>query len=116
MTECIFCSVVQKQAPAKIVFESEEIIAFHDIHKDAPQHVLIVPKKHIESLNTTEIADTNILGLMLQTVKEVTRQLAIDKSGYRCIINTNDDAGQIVKHLHLHVLGGKPLGRMIKKG
>ncbi len=115
MSDCIFCAIASKKSPANIEIETDNVIAFHDLHKDAPVHILVVPKKHFESLNDIKDSDGLIIGELFLVAKQVAEKLNIAKSGYRCIINTNQDAGQVVKHIHLHLLGGKPLGPLVQK-
>jgi len=104
MSECIFCKIVKKQVPSDIVYEDEDIIAFKDINPGAPVHILIVPKVHISSLN--ELADTELAGKMILAAKKVAKMYNIDKSGYKLIVNTGEGAGQLVRHIHMHLLGG----------
>lgn len=105
MNDCIFCKIVKREVPAKIVHETDEIIAFDDIYPKTPVHTVIVPKKHTEKYDV-------FLGKFAQTVAKIKN---VDKSGYRLIINQGPDAGQEVAHLHMHLLGGKPLGQIITK-
>ena len=104
---CIFCQIIKKELPAQIVFENEEIMAFKDIHPKAKTHLLIIPKEHISSLNETK--DEKILGNLLWQVKNLAEKLSLDKAGYKIIINTGAGAGQVVFHLHLHLLSGEEL-------
>jgi len=106
----IFTKIINKEIPAKIVHEDEVCIAFHDINPQAPIHVVIAPKKEIRSLADIEKGDEKILGHLLTAASTVAQKLEIDKSGYRVVINTNDDGGQTVFHIHLHLLGGRALG------
>lgn len=104
--ECIFCKIANNQIPSKLILETEEIVAFHDLSPQAPVHVLVIPKKHYSSLNETD--DIQILGKLLEGAREVAKKLDIDK-GYRVVINTGKTAGQTVFHIHLHVLGGRSM-------
>jgi len=115
MKNCLFCSIVNQEIESTTVLETENTLAFHDIHKDAPVHVLVIPKKHISSLNDLKDKDQALMGELLMTAQKVAGIMNISQDGYRCIINTNNNGGQVIKHIHLHVLGGKPLGRMIQK-
>jgi len=105
--ECIFCQIVKKEIPAQIVYEDDEILAFKDIHPKAKVHLLIIPKKHFSNLN--EVEDEKILGKILFQAKVLAKKFEIDKTGYKIIINNGKDAGQLVFHLHLHLLGGEDL-------
>ena len=104
---CLFCQIAAKEIPAKIVYEDEHCLAFRDIKPQAPQHILIIPKKHITSLNGATTKDCDILGKMLLLLARLARENNIAKNGYRVVINTNRDAGQEVAHLHFHLLGGR---------
>jgi len=105
----IFTKIIKREIPAKIIFEDDACIAFHDIAPQAPVHVVITPKKEIRSLADIAQGDEKILGHLLVTASQIAQKLNIDKSGYRVIINTNDDGGQTVFHIHLHLLGGRAL-------
>lgn len=105
--ECIFCRIIARQAPARIVYQDELVTAFHDIHPVAPTHILIVPNRHIASVNQVEADDEIVLGKLFATARILAEQEAIDQSGYRLIVNTGADAGQAVFHLHLHLIGGQ---------
>ena len=113
--KCLFCQIVAGEIPSEKVYETDTVLAFHDIHKDAPTHVLVIPKKHLANLAVTTPADQTIMGDLLLAAAEVARKEGVEQSGYRVITNTNKHAGQIIPHLHLHVLGGAPLGRMISQ-
>ena len=114
MSDCLFCRIVAGEIPSQKVFEDDEILAFKDIRPLAPMHVLIVPKRHIESLDTTTEADAGLLGRMLTKAGPLARELGAE-SGFRTIINTGRVGGQEVYHLHLHIIGGgSPLPAMIK--
>lgn len=104
--DCIFCKIVKKESPAKIEYEDKEIIVFWDIKPSAPVHLLVIPKKHISSLNEASEEDVLLLGKLLKVAKEMANKKNIAKSGYKVIINTGAWAGQIVPHLHLHLMGG----------
>jgi histidine triad (HIT) family protein len=111
----VFTRIIQGEIPAKIVFQDERVIAFHDIHPQAPVHILIVPVKEIPTVDDITPADEAMLGHMLVTAQKVARELGIGGSGYRLIINCKHDGGQEVYHLHMHLLGGKSLGPMLGK-
>ena len=101
---CIFCKIANKEIKTKIIFETEDLVAFQDVNPQAPVHALIIPKKHYESLN--EIDDTELIGKLVIAGREVAHKLEIGK-GYRLVLNTGKEAGQAVLHIHFHVLGGR---------
>ena len=105
--DCLFCRIAARELPARIVFESERIVAFEDIHPQAPAHVQLIPRKHIAS--TLEIAaeDQSLIGEMVRVAAELARTLGFADEGYRLVFNTGGAAGQTVYHLHLHLLGGR---------
>lgn len=105
---CIFCKIINKEAPADIVYEDEKIIAFKSIEPKCPVHILIVPKKHIVSINEISEEDRELIGEMLLIAKKIAGEKQIS-SGYRLIFNVGKDSGQTVDHLHLHLLGGNLL-------
>lgn len=107
MTDCLFCKIVKGDIPADIVGESDHCIAFRDIAPQAPVHVLVVPKRHYRSMN--EMPDGSVLGAMAMLGRQVAKELGIAESGYRSVINTGDNGGQTVHHIHLHILGGRKL-------
>ena len=107
MDQCIFCRIVERSLPARIVFEDEEIVAFEDTHPQAPIHTLIVPRKHMESLNDAAPDDARLLGRLLIVAAQLAREKGLDARGYRTVINNGSWAGQSVFHLHLHLLGGR---------
>ena len=105
--DTIFGKIIRKEIPAKIVYETEQVIAFHDVSPRAPTHILVVPKKHLRDLSAAAPEDKDILGELLLAAKHVAKLQGIDTSGYRVVINTGASAGQSVFHLHVHVLGGR---------
>jgi histidine triad (HIT) family protein len=105
-TDCIFCQIVSGRKPADFVYRDEVLIAFHDIHPAAPVHVLIVPRKHIRSVNDLTEEDRQIVGEMIFKSKDIAGAVGIDKSGYKLVFNTERGAGQVIFHLHLHLIGG----------
>ncbi len=114
MSDCIFCRIAAGEIPAQKVYEDDEILAFRDIRPIQPIHVLIIPKRHIESLDKTTDADADVLGRMLVKAGPLARELGA-ADGFRTIINTGRVGGQEVYHLHLHIIGGgAPLPTMIK--
>ena len=110
MSECIFCKIVNGDVPCEKIYEDEDIFAFKDINPSAPIHVLFIPKKHFASLNDMNESEVGLLGKLLLSIKNVAKDLGVNDSGYRTIINTNKDSGQMVFHVHAHLLGGKKLG------
>ncbi len=106
---CIFCKIVSGEIPADVVYEDEKYMAFKDINPKAPIHILIIPKEHIEKLADIDDASRNVIGDMAIVANKVAKQLGIDKTGYRIVINNGPDAGQEVYHIHMHLLGGKKL-------
>ena len=110
MTKTIFEKIILREIPANIHYEDEDLIVIDDINPTAPIHLLIIPKKKIETLNNLAHEDTNLVGKMIQIAKDMALKLGIDKSGYRAIFNCNNDGGQTVYHIHLHFIGGRSLG------
>jgi histidine triad (HIT) family protein len=104
---CLFCRIARGEIPAKLVVNNKEIAAFRDISPQAPTHILIIPKKHIASLDDAN--DPNLLGQMMAMAAALARQEGIAKTGYRTVINTGKDGGQSVDHLHIHLLGGRQM-------
>lgn len=107
--DCIFCKIASGQAPANIIYQDEKIIAFDDIFPKAPQHKLIIPRKHIATMNDLLPEDNHLIGDMVLVAQKIAKELKIDEAGYRILINCNSDGGQVVYHLHLHLLGGRRL-------
>ncbi len=114
VTDCIFCKIIAKELPADIVYEDDQILAFRDIKPLAPVHIVIIPKRHIKSLQETQPGDEQLLGALLS----VARQVASDEglTGYRVATNIGKDGGQVVEHLHVHVIGGRPLSDLPSLG
>jgi histidine triad (HIT) family protein len=106
--DCLFCRIVRKEIPAKIVAETDHCVAFRDINPQAPVHVVIVPREHVASLNDAQ--DAALIGRLSLLAADIARDEGIAASGYRTVVNTNRDAGQTVFHVHLHLLGGRSLG------
>lgn len=107
--DCIFCKIIKKELSAEVVYQDEDIVAFNDRHPRAPIHQLIVPKKHIATLNDLTTEDTILAGNMLQVARHLAKKANIAESGYRTVLNCNKHGGQEVFHLHLHLLGGRAL-------
>ena len=109
MQGCLFCKIVSGTIPADIVLDNKNILAFKDINPQAPIHILIIPKIHIPTLNEIDTLDTEIIGDIVKTASLLAKQEEIDNSGYRTVFNCNQDGGQTVFHIHLHLIGGRPL-------
>ncbi len=109
----VFTKIINREAPADIVYEDEEIIAFVPLRPQAPIHFLIVPKKEIHTINDMEKDDALVLGKLFLVAKKLAKEYGISESGYRLAINNNEDSGQSVFHLHMHIMGGKKLGPMV---
>lgn len=107
--DCLFCKIVQQEIPAEIVYDSERILAFKDINPQAPHHILVIPRQHIATINDITSDDLSLVGEIVHTAKELAAELGIANHGYRILFNTNGDAGQVVFHIHLHLLGGRQL-------
>ncbi len=105
-SDCLFCKIVAGTIPAKRVYEDDETLAFADINPQAPKHLLIIPKQHLNSMAHAATEDTSLLGRLLAAAAQIAREQHLD-NGYRVVINTGDDGGQTVHHLHLHLLGGR---------
>ena len=106
---CLFCRIIRKEIPAKVVLESEQALAFRDINPQAPVHILVIPKTHIENAMALKAEHAPVLSEMFRLAQEAARQEGTDKSGFRLVFNNGPDAGQAVSHLHLHVLGKRKL-------
>ena len=109
MADTIFGLIIRKEIPAKIVYEDEQCLAFHDVSPQAPVHVLVIPKKPIESLVQLQDSDEALLGHMWMVIPKVARELNLANSGYRVVVNCGREGGQLVDHLHFHILGGRSL-------
>ena len=108
MTDCVFCSIANGKIPARKVHETEDVVAFHDLNPAAPVHVLVIPRKHVATLDDAQDADTLLLGKMLRAASDVAKSSGLS-AGYRVVMNVQAGAGQSVFHVHLHVLGGRAL-------
>ena len=109
MSECIFCRIVERTIPSKIVFEDDQVVAFEDVNPQAPVHVLVVPRRHVASIAELQAVDAGLLGHLMVTGAAIAKQKGIAESGYRAVVNTGKNGGQTVFHLHLHILGGRPM-------
>ena len=110
--DCIFCKIARGEIPAEKLIETDEIVAFSDINPQAPVHFLVIPKKHIPTLDDLQPEDTALVGKMLHHAAELAREQGIAEEGYRQIINCREAGGQIVYHLHVHIMGGRRMNRM----
>jgi histidine triad (HIT) family protein len=108
-TMTIFSKIIRKEIPAKIVYEDEHCLAFQDIHPQAPTHIVLIPKKEIPTMNDVRAEHQSVLGHLLLTAPKIAAQEGIAENGYRLVINTNAYAGQTVSHIHMHILGGRPM-------
>ncbi len=106
---CIFCRIAAGEIPAKIVRQDDDTVAFRDLNPQAPMHVLIIPRRHVPSVNVLEGGDAELMGRLFLAAKEIARDEGVAASGYRMVINAGPNAGQSVDHIHLHVLGGRGL-------
>ncbi len=109
MSECIFCKIARGETPTKILYQDDQVIAFPDLDPKAPQHILIIPKRHINTLNDFTAEDTVLAGQLLQVARKLAAELDIAEYGYRVLINCNAGGGQAVYHLHVHLLGGRKM-------
>ena len=108
--DCLFCRIVNKELSSKIVYEDEQVVAFEDINPQAPVHVLLVPKQHLA--HTLEVTDASapLLGRLVLAANRIARDRGVAESGFRLVLNTNRDGGQLIFHLHAHLLAGRPMG------
>jgi histidine triad (HIT) family protein len=109
MSDCLFCRIIKREIPSTIVYEDDHVLAFNDISPQAPTHVLLVPKRHIASLNDLQPGDDQIVGEMVRRAAAIAKERGFAERGYRTVFNTNREAGQTVFHIHLHLLGGRAL-------
>ncbi len=107
--DCLFCGIIARRIPAKIVFENEVLLAFHDVNPQAPTHILIIPKQHIQNINHATSDDEALLGQLILAAKKIAADEGLTDAGYRLVFNTNEHGGQTVYHIHLHLLGGRQL-------
>ena len=109
MSDCIFCKIVAGQIDSKKIFEDDQCVAFDDVSPQAPVHTLVIPKQHVSSLEEIPREETTLMGHLLQVCRIVAKKKNVETNGYRVVINTGVEGGQTVSHLHLHVLGGRPM-------
>lgn len=110
MSDCLFCKIVDGDIPAELVYESETALAFRDINPKAPTHVLIIPRRHISTINDLEAGDEALVGSLFSAARQIAADEGLADDGYRVVMNCNEAAGQSVFHIHLHLLGGRVLG------
>lgn len=110
--DCLFCKIAAGEIPADIVYQDKNFVAFRDIHPQAPVHILVIPRVHIPSIADARREQADLLGELLLTAARVAEKVGVAKTGYRLAINYGDDASLVVFHLHLHIIGGRPLGEM----
>ncbi len=111
---CIFCQIAKKEIPTEIFFETENILAFKDVNPLAPVHILIIPKRHIETINDLEESDKELIGGMFLAAKQIAKDLNISEKGYKLLFRVGKDGGQEVSHIHLHLIGGARLFEEIR--
>ena len=109
MADCLFCKIIKREIPASIVYEDDRVLAFNDINPQAPVHVLVLPKQHIESLSDLAAENDRIVGEIVRRAAALAQEKGIAAGGFRTVFNTNRDAGQTVFHIHLHLLGGRAM-------
>jgi histidine triad (HIT) family protein len=109
MTDCLFCKIRDGEIPGDIVFETDDMLAFRDVNPQAPTHVLIIPKKHISTVNDLDENDEAIMGKLFRTAKLIAAQEGVSDDSYRLVVNCNEKAGQTVFHIHMHLLAGRAM-------
>jgi histidine triad (HIT) family protein len=109
MKDCLFCKIIAREIPGSIVYEDDRVLAFNDINPQAPTHVLIVPKRHVASLNDLTPDDDQMVGELVRRAAAIAAERGISAKGFRTVFNTNREAGQTVFHIHLHLIGGRSL-------
>ncbi|MBL3528564.1 MAG: histidine triad nucleotide-binding protein [gamma proteobacterium endosymbiont of Lamellibrachia anaximandri] len=110
MSDCLFCKMVSGDIQPNVVYEDDEVLAFRDLNPQAPTHILVIPKRHISTLNDLESDDEALMGKMVLAAARIAEKEGIAEAGYRTLLNCNAEAGQTVFHIHLHLLGGRPMG------
>ncbi len=110
MTDCIFCKIAAGEIETEFVYEDDQVVAFRDLNPQAPTHVLVIPRAHIATTNDLTVENADLVGCMTLAAKQIAEQDGIAERGYRTVLNCNPEAGQSVFHIHLHVLGGRPMG------
>ncbi|MBL4852141.1 MAG: histidine triad nucleotide-binding protein [Gammaproteobacteria bacterium] len=109
MSDCLFCKLINGDIPTDIVYQDDDVFAFHDVSPQAPIHILVIPKQHIATINDTDESHQAVLGKLVLTAKKIAKEQDIADNGYRLVVNCNQDGGQTVFHIHLHLLGGRSL-------
>jgi histidine triad (HIT) family protein len=109
MNSCLFCRIIKKEIPSRIIYEDAHIVAFEDVHPQAPVHILVVPRKHIGSLSEVKAEDTGLMDELFTVARQMAKDRQIASRGYRTVINCGREGGQTVYHLHLHLLGGRQM-------
>jgi histidine triad (HIT) family protein len=109
MTDCLFCKIARREIPATLVYEDERVVAFQDLNPQAPTHILLIPKRHIATLNDLSTEDDQLVGELVRRAGAIAAERGLSAGGYRTVFNTNRDAGQTVFHIHLHLLGGRAM-------
>ena len=111
MTECLFCKIRDGEIPANLIYEDDDVLAFHDVNPQAPIHVLIIPRKHISTVNDINVEDGDalVMGKLISVAKTIAAQEGVSDEGYRLVVNTNQQAGQTVFHIHMHLLAGRSM-------
>jgi len=107
--DCLFCKISNREIPASIVYEDARVLAFDDINPQAPTHVLVVPRRHLVSLNEMSVEDDQLVGELVRRAAAIAKERGLSAGGFRTVINTNRDAGQTVFHIHVHLLGGRQM-------
>ncbi len=110
MDDCLFCKMASGEIKPDVLYEDDDVLAFRDINPQAPVHILIIPKRHVSTLNDLEERDAGMIGKLFLAAKNLAAQEGIDEAGYRTLINCNEQGGQVVFHIHLHLLGGRRMG------
>ena len=109
MADCLFCKIVKREIPASIVYEDDRMLAFNDINPQGPTHVLVIPKRHIATLNELSDTDDALVGELVRRAAAIAKERGLSANGFRAVFNTNREAGQTVFHIHLHLIGGRPM-------
>ena len=110
MSDCIFCKIAAKEIPSTVVYEDEQVVAFKDLEPQAPVHVLVIPKKHVESVAALKEEDKELAAhILVDVIPQLAQELGVAEKGFRVVANTGDEGGQTVKHLHFHLLGGRSM-------
>jgi len=114
MNDCVFCRIIKKEITAKIIFEDNDLLAFHDISPIAPVHIIIIPKKHLSTINEISQKDEILMGRLIFRAKELAKEIGISEGGYKLLFRTGKDGGQEIEHIHLHLIGGGKLYEEIR--